>query len=399
MKTAGKIKENKVFFTTFTLLIVTGLTFILQRDISTLVDNYYYPLYVINYDCGFSSRLLVGAVFSLFFKDTLDIDILTGVLLGVYVAFCFCLSLFVNNHLKKTDFEAVGVYVAFMTVSPAFVSLLNYFGVIDIFWFFCVMGALCVVGKKGWRWLVPVFCTIGLAVHEVFLTTYLPVIAIAVLYQFIKNPKASSFVFVAVCAVIVGISAVYFLILGDSTMKMTSDEMIQFARDRLDVNGKNFDEFYLRSIFFWEVTDGTGYEGFSGYLKYGFDKFIINNNSMIQSIVYFTVSNILVLSPIIYVLCKSFGKEKNYGRKFIYFCSLMTTPLFILQLLFSTDTERFSMHWLLSVLFLLLFFVKEKDETLCNVCEQTKIRISENKTILAFYGIAVARIVLSGVRF
>ena len=398
MKIAEKIKENKIFFTTFILLMVTGLTFILQRDVRGLVDNYYYPLYVINYDCGYSSRLLVGAVFSLFFKDTLDISILTGVLLSVYLAFCFCLSLFVNKHLKKTDFEAVGVYVAFMTVSPAFVSLLNYFGIVDIFWFFCVMGALCVVSKKGWRWLVPIFCAVGLAIHEVFLTTYLPVIAIAVLYQFIKKPKASSFVFVAVCAVIVGAASVYFLILGDGTMKMNSAEMIQFARDRLDINGKNFDEFYLKSVFFWETPGINGDEGFFEYLRYNFN--ILNSDhSRMQSVAFFALSNLLTLSPFVYLAVRAFGKEKNYGKRFVYLCSLMIFPLFIFQFLFSTDTERFAMHWLLSVLFLLLFFIREKDEAFCKVFEESRSIILKNKTMLAFGAIAVARIVLSGVRF
>ncbi|MBR5262299.1 MAG: hypothetical protein IKV49_00620, partial [Clostridia bacterium] len=200
MKLIEKSKENKIFFITFILLCLTSLNFILQRDFTQLVDSDYYPLYVVNYDCGFSSRLLVGAVFSLFFGEALSIQALTAVLYGIYILLCLSLSIFINNYLKNTDFEMLGIYAAFMIVSPAFTSILNYFGILDIFWFFCAMGALAVINKKGLRWLVPVFCIIGLAIHEVFLTTYMPVIAIAVLYQLIKKPCAANYAFAAVCA-------------------------------------------------------------------------------------------------------------------------------------------------------------------------------------------------------
>lgn len=399
MKLTEKAKENKIFFVTFILLCLTALNFILQRDFTQLVDNEYYPLYVVNYDCGFSSRLLVGAVFSVFFRNTLSVEALTTVLFAVYLLLCLCLSLFINNYLKNTEFEAIGIYAAFIIVSPAFVSVLNYFGILDIFWFFCAMGALAVVDKKGLRWLVPVFCIIGLAIHEVFLTTYLPVIAIAVLYQFIKKPCANNFVFIAVCAVVVGVASVYFLFLGDGTMKMTADEMVAFARNRLDASGSNFDDWYMRSVFFWEIPNVEEYEGFSGYLQYNLVEWLKTNPSAIQTIVFFAVSNIISSIPFIYLISKAFRKAEKPAIKFIYFCSMITIPLLLAQIFFSTDTERFSMHWLTVMLFVLLFFIREKDSAFRLAFEEAKQKLSENKISLALFGIAAARIILSGVRF
>lgn len=399
MKLTQKSKENKIFFVTFILLCLTALNFILQRDFTQLVDSDYYPLYVVNYDCGFSSRLLVGAVFSLFFGETLSIQTLTSVLFAVYLLLCLCLSIFINNRLKSTEFEAIGIYAAFMIVSPAFTSVLNYFGILDIFWFFCAMGALAVVDKKGLRWLVPVFCIIGLAIHEVFLTTYLPVIAIAVLYQFIKKPNAVNFIFIAVCAVVAGAASVYFLFLGDSTMKMTADTMVEFARNRLEAQGAGFSDWYLRSVFFWEIPNVEKYEGFFGYLHYNLVEWLKINPSAVKTIGFFVISDILSSIPLIYLIAKAFRKAETPAKKLIYFCSLMTVPLLLAQVFFSTDTERFSMHWLTVMLFVLLFFAKEKDGAFRLAFDEAKQKLSENKISLAFFGFAAARIILSGVRF
>lgn len=405
MQFIKNLKVNKAFFLVLILLCITGLSFLFRRDFFNMMDNQYYPLYVINYNCGYSSRLLVGTVFSLLFKDTLNVDVLSCIMLGVYFLFCFCLSVFINNYLRKTDFDAIGIYAVFMILSPAFTSLLNYFGIVDIFWFFCVMGALAVVNKKGWRWLVPVFCIIGLAVHEVFLTTYLPVIAIAVLYQFVKKSCASSFIFVAVCTVVVGFASVYFLILGDGTMKMTADEMVSYAQGRLDEKGKGFNDFYLRSAFFWDVSkwNGAGNEGYNnnfiGYLQYSFDEYIKNNISQLKSIAFFALSDLLISIPFVYLFFKSFCSERNLLKKVIYLFALVPVPLLLFQLFVSSDTERFSMHWLIVMLFMLLFFVGENAESFRKSYEETKLKIADNKIPLALFGIAVARIVFSGVRF
>ena len=396
MKLIEKNKENKIFFITFILLCLTSLNFILQRDFTQLVDSDYYPLYVVNYDCGFSSRLLIGAVFSLFFGEALSVQALTAVLFGVYILLCLLLSIFINNYLKNTDFEILGIYAAFMIVSPAFTSILNYFGILDIFWFFCAMGALGVINKKGLRWLVPAFCIIGLAIHEVFLTTYLPVIAIAVFYQLIKKPCGANYAFAAVCALTVGAASVYFLFIGDGTMKMTADGMVEFARSRFDAG---FDDWYLRSVFFWEIPNVEKYEGFFGYLQYNLVEWLKINPSALQTIVFFAISGILSSIPFLYLMAKAFKKSESPAEKLVYFCSMMTVPLLMLQIFLSTDTERFSMHWLTVMLFTLLIFARENDSAFRLAFEEAKNKLSENKISLAFFGIAAARIILSGVRF
>lgn len=400
MKALKRIKENKIFFLTFGMLMIVSFEYLGLKDSIHYIDNYYYPLYVINYECGYCSRLLVGAVLSLFFKDKLmDPTFIVNFLMAVYILSCFLVSLFLNNYLKKTKYENIAIYSFFLIITPIMVSFLRFLGTLDLFFVPLVLASLWLVDKKGWRWLVPVFCAISLCIYELFVTTYLPVMAIAVFYQFVKKPNVSNFIYIAVCAVVVGSAAIYFLFIGDGTMKMTSDQMVEFARGKVDPAARNFDDFYLRSVFFWEAPDVEKYDGFTGYIQYNFDTYTKDDLSAIKTNIFFMISNTLSALPFFYLIGKALKKAEKPLEKFIFFCSFSVFPFMLINLLLSTDTDRFSLHFILSSLLLMMFFVKEKDSAFSDSYDESVSKLGENKTILTVVGVSLARAILSGVRF
>lgn len=400
MKVLNHFKENKIFYITFSMMMFVSFEYLVQKEVIHYLDNYYFPLYVINYDCGFCSRLLVGTVFSLFFGDKLDVLVLNNILLCVYIMACFILSIFINNCLKNTKYDkTLGLYTFFIVISPVMLAYLRFLGTLDLFWLPFVILSLFVVDKKGWRWLVPVFCAIALCIYELFVTTYLPVMAIIVFYQFAKKPNTSNFIYIAFCAVFVGAATLYFLILGDSTMKMTSDQMVEFARNRLDETGSTFDDFYLRSAFFWELPHVEKYSGFLGYIKYNFEIFTAGDASALKAIFFFVISNTITAVPFLYMIAKSFRKADKPIKKFTYLCCFSTYAFMFVNLLLSTDTDRFSLHFLWASLLLLMFFVREKDNAFGESYDETLEKLGKNKAIFIIVGLAVTRIVLSGVRF
>lgn len=400
MKIIQRVKENKFFFFTFGMLMLVSFEFFFCKEPIHYIDNYYYPLYVINYDCGYCSRLLVGAVLSLFFGDKLmSASFIINLLVSVYLVVCFLISLFLNNYLKKTKFEALGIYAIFIVITPIMLGFLRFLGTLDLFWMGFVLGSLWLVDKKGWRWLVPVFCVVSLCIYELFVTTYLPVMAIAVFYQFVKKPNVSNFIYITVCAVFVGAATIYFLILGDSTMKMASDQMVEFARSKLDATGSDFNDGYLRATFFWEMPNVESYSGFTGYIQYNFDVFTKNDLSAIKTNIFFFICNLISAIPFLWIIAKSFRKVKKPLEKFVFFCCFSTVAFMFINLLLSTDTERFSIHFLLASLLLVLFFVKEKNTAFSESYDEIMQKIDNNKSGFAISAVCLARIVLSGVRF
>ena len=399
MKALKWIKENRIFFVTFGMLMVISLEYLSQKEFIHFMDNYYYPLYVIDYSCGYSSRLLIGSIFSLFIDGQAHFTTIIQFMLSVYAAVCFVLSVFIKNYLKNTKYKPVAVYALFLIISPTFLSYLRFLGTLDIFWTFLVVASLWAVNKKGWRWLVPVFCALALCIYELFVTTFLPVMAIVVFYQFVKKPNVSNFIYIAVCAVVVGLSTLYFLRLGDFTMKMTSDELVAFAQSRLDEKGRTFDQYYIRSVLFWETPEVENYHGFSGYIKYCYEYFIKDNPSRLKMNAFFLLSNFITAVPYVYLIVKAFRKAEKPLRKFIFLCSLSPLAFVVINLFLSTDTERFSTHFLSAMLYLALFFIRENDTDFSDSYDELKLTVQRHKISVALFAVAAVRIILSGVRF
>lgn len=399
MKALKWIKENKIFFVTFGILMLVSAEYLAQKDVVEYMDNYYFPLYVINYDCGFSSRLLVGSIFSLFFGETLNAATIVRLVLCIYVIVCFLLSMFINNYLKNTKYEYIAVYSVFLTIVPSMVAFLRYLGTLDLFLMGLLFASLLFVDKKGLRWLTPILCAVCFAIYELFATTYLPVMAVAVFYQFAKEKSIANFVYIAASALIVGTAAIYFLFIGDHTLTMTSDQMVEFARGRLDSVGSGFSDLYLRSVFFWEAPGTDEYSGFLGYIQYNFNVFTMTSSSAIKENIFFFISNTLVAVPYLYLIGKAFKKAEKPIMKFIFFCCFSTFPFMFINLLLSTDTDRFSMHFILSSLLLILFFIKERNSAISTAYDEIIQKIDKNKALFAIMGLSAIRVVLSGVRF
>ena len=71
----------------------------------------------------------------------------------------------------------------------------------------------------------------------------------------------------------------------------------------------------------------------------------------------------------------------------------------LINLLLSTDTDRFSLHFLLAALLLLVFFSKENNTAFSEGYDEAILKVKNNKAILAIAGISIILIVFMGVRF
>ena len=182
-------------------------------------------------------------------------------------------------------------------------------------------------------------------------------------------------------------------------MKMASEQMVEFARSKLDATGSDFNDGYLRATFFLEMPNVESYSGFTGYIQYNFDVFTKNDLSAIKTNIFFFICNLISAIPFLWIIAKSFRKVKKPLEKFVFFCCFSTVAFMFINLLLSTDTERFSIHFLLASLLLILFFVKEKNTAFSESYDEIMQKIDNNKSGFAISAVCLARIVLSGVRF
>ncbi len=397
IKISEKIKDNKFFFVIFGVLTLSSVFYLTDREFTNIVSSYYTPLYAANYDCGFSSRLFIGSVFSLFFKDKISLSAITATLLVVYYIVCFLLSLLINNYLKKSDIKKpVGVYITFLVLSPVFVAMLKYLGTTDVFLLLFLIASFFVIDKKYLRWLLPVFCIIALATHEFFAVMYLPVIAFAVFEQFAKKPDKTNLIYLIFCALTCGAGAVYFLIFGRETMAMSSSEMIDFVKSRLDLQGGEFPDFYIRGAYFWEGEEATlNYQrNLLGYVQYAFDEFVSKNY---KEIALALISNFLSAAPLMFVLTKAVRYEKNTMQKLGLVCAFAVPFISTFLLFMSTDVARHSQHFIVNVIFIILFLVKEQNTAFRYSLDGLMQKISSRKLLCGAVGVLILLTVFSGV--
>ena len=401
MKILDKVKENKLFFITFGVIIVNSLIFIYNTNLSYLMKNYYHSLYVVNYSCGYSSRLLIGSIFSLFFKDQLSYETLLIILLVIYFIICLLFSLVVNKYLKNTDYKHLKLFIVFLAATPFFNGILDFFGVVDMFWPFIIMFSLWAVDKKGLRWLVPFACVAGMAIHEYFTITYMVPCAIMIYHQFAKKPNASNFIYVAFSAVLLSAASYYFLFVGNETMKMTPDELFNFVKTKTNVTENTYDETYVKSIFFWKENPVNFYDvdpesiTYMTYIKVVISTLTASDRSDISSIFSFLLAICIIFSPLAFLFAKSFKEEKSPMKKITYFLSL--TPLFlgIVYQIVSTDDTRFMYHFIIMIVFLLLFMVKEKEDIFIE--NYTKLTKKSTNPLVVVIAMLLAKFLFSGV--
>lgn len=366
LKILEKAKENKLFFITFIVMMVNSVVTVYDTGLNNLMQSYYASLYVVNYSCGYSSRLLVGSVFSLFFKDKLSYETIVTVLLIVYFLLCLSFSLFINKYLKLTKYEHLKIYIIFMTATPFITGILDFLGVVDIFWPFIMMFCLWAIDKKGVRWLVPFVCVIGIAIHEYFTVTYMVPCAIMIYHQFAKKPNTANLIYVVFSAIVLSAASYYFLFIGSETMKMSLDELIVYINGRANLGNSVIDEFYIKDVFFWRSKSSLIFENttstYLDYIKYIPTYLTANNTFNLMSVVYFFLSLCIIFSPVVYILAKTFKAEKSPFKKLTWLLSFTPFLLGLFCQVISTDDTRFMFHYIVITTVFIFFMFKENDE-------------------------------------
>ena len=120
---------------------------------------------------------------------------------------------------------------------------------------------------------------------------------------------------------------------------------------------------------------------------------------MLKTIVFFLLSNSITAAPYVCLIVKAFRKAEKPLKKFIFLCSLSPLAFVVINLFLSTDTERFSTHFLSAMLYLALFFIRENDTDFSDSYDELKLTVQRHKISVALFAVAAVRIILSGVRF
>jgi len=255
-------------------VFVVLLLFYLPQKLSVTGDIYS-MLHIFDYRIGFAPRLFIGSIMSLFtdYKSQAFMERFFGV---VFILEALLFAFAAGRIIRKASAETREISIIFVTLFVAvpyslavlYPRLLS----LDRFLVIFTLLALIVLSKRGFKWLVPVLLAMGLATYTGFAFTYMPAIALLLLYEVCKNKNSKQSILL--CAAGFATMAVFsvFFFLFDGLDKFANvDELIAYAAGKTDLPFVGYYKEVVETLlfktpgdFFWNST--IPLEGYKGFL-------------------------------------------------------------------------------------------------------------------------------------
>lgn len=191
------------------------LEFVILVYYGGLADNNTATAYLLNYEFGFNPQSLVGSVFYLF------TDLITGRMIFVVAVISFLfmaaqISLLLGRLVRRSPAEerpsTVTVMLLFLA-SPLSVTYLlgMHMQRLDVYWIILTLLSLAFIKRPALRWSIPLLCAAAICVHQGFMSTYMPALAIPLLYEVIKSPRriGNYLLFGASCLIMIALFAYF----------------------------------------------------------------------------------------------------------------------------------------------------------------------------------------------
>lgn len=272
---AEKIASKKYFFPVTALIcfaVMCAICYIhgfriFSKDFQ--VTFIFHCLYAGDLSIGFSSRLLIGSILSLF-NDVITreaIDVFAKIALYLSLALQAVLSAAVIKKGIRDKNFLILLFAAVFVINPVTVcSYTYYFGTLDLYNYIVFLVAVFILirGKSGIQLLVPLLGAAGLLVHYSFFFAFFPALFVLALYRTVNAQKGE----LKKEGVALGINSVlsvglffYLSLFAKNFLFMSSGEMLSYVKSKVDENVYIFEDYlnyYLFDIMRGEQMTSTG---------------------------------------------------------------------------------------------------------------------------------------------
>lgn len=214
--------------------------------------------YLGDYSHGYMPRAFLGEVIS-WFTPTVSLELLWVMTFAVIVIMSITIALLCGQIIKKAENKsAVVSVIAVMLLSPIFMPLFSsWLGIVDIYLITLTLFAFILNESRFLRYLVPVIMLVCVAIHHAYMFLYMVPLAIALLYDCIRNKK---YIRDGIFCGITYISLIAFALF--TVMNRTAsgfgslDEMIDFMINKADFS---LNKEWLAALVPNEYFTGTDY--------------------------------------------------------------------------------------------------------------------------------------------
>lgn len=233
----------------------------------------FYQFFLCDFSAGFVSRVIVGAVTSLFL-DAVSIEQMTAIASTAVLISLVLLAVIIGAALRKGLKERAFVPVLFalvMTFEPVIVqSNYMFLGTLDVYSLIVFLLTLITYGTPLFYVAAPLLSLLGMTVHYHYMFSFFPaVIALFVYDTFLaekKSRRVGSAAGLCVTAASGGSLFLYFVFFAKDHLQCTADEFYDLMVSRFDVTP------YVRKSL-EKVMDGNAvFRDYFDYYIFGYNK-------------------------------------------------------------------------------------------------------------------------------
>ncbi|HOU10226.1 MAG TPA: hypothetical protein PL044_03790 [Clostridiales bacterium] len=334
--------------------------FVLMISEQTL-DPWLLTHYLITYEFGLVPRGFIGSLLSLF-ANNITYNLVYAVSIVSFTFLIAQISLLLGNAIKtsETDMKpSIKIFALLFLASPFSVTYLlgGYFGRFDLYWVIITLLSLVFLKKPAFRWAVPLLCAVAVMIHQGFMVTYMPALAIALLYEVCRNKysKSSIAVFALSCFSMISV----FLYLQYSVNHIPFDNPVEFLNHLAKRAAFAPEIALIYSEYFCSAKDWS-------------QNVILPTLSIIGPTV---VSLMLVFSaPLLiiffYIWKQSFKTAESKFLKFVFFLCAAAPCIFAAAALFAADLDRWWAAVMNNQFIFIFYFIFSKEKPVTNAVKR-----------------------------
>ncbi len=261
--TISKFDKHKQNLFIIMMVVLLVLIFFLNYDGD--IDSYNTTILALNYSYGFTSRGLIGTLFSGIAK-LLPIDIMNpmGAKLFILVwtlIFCIVLLIFVSYVIKKcrnNDSGALFIMMMYLIValSSTYISGWN-LGRVDIYMIMASLICVMLLIKEKAEWLVIPITAIAVMIHQGYVLMYLNIVIACLLYRIItdKSKRVKLIIILAITVVACFALLLYFELFAHADNGMAVYETVAESAAGLNEEGNYHVNLLAHEILGADVSD------------------------------------------------------------------------------------------------------------------------------------------------
>lgn len=320
------------------------------------LDAWLLTHYLITYEFGVIPRGFIGSVISLF-TNKITYNLIYYLSIAAFTFLISLISLLLGKAIKTSEPDyksSTIIFVLLFLASPLSVTYLlgGYFGRFDMYWVILSLLSLVFSKKSVLRWTVPLLCAVAIMIHQGYMLTYMPALAIPLLYEVYRNKysKRSIALFIISCLSMI----VVFLFLQFSAKHIPFDNPVDFLNHLSKRAAFTPEITLIFSEFFCSAKDWS--------LNVILPTLAIIAPRIVLIMLVFSAPLLMIF---FYVWKQSFKTAESKFLKFVFLLCAAAPCVFVVAALFAVDLDR----WWAAVInnqFIFIFyfiFSKEKSVT------------------------------------